>query len=90
MGGKMEVDVYDTYMPNIPPGPNYWVWPINWEYVNLTVIPISTDGAVGITGDLWVTSDAAGNRLLHYNFQNYTQVNLDCFATLTVPNDSVS
>jgi hypothetical protein len=85
----MQVDVNDTFMPGVPPGSNYWYWPINWEYVSLTVIPISSNGSVELTSQV-VTSDPAQNRTLHYTFQNYTGEPLDCFATLTLPHDSVA
>lgn len=85
----MQVDVIDTFMPSIPPGANFWQWPINWEYVNLTVIPISSNGDVELTS-VRITSDPAGNRDLLYVFQNNTGDNLDCFATLTLPHDSVA
>jgi hypothetical protein len=84
----MEVDIIDTFMGSIPPGPNYWHWPINWEYVNLTVIPISSNGNIEVTNE-FVTSDPSGNRMLHYYFNNNTGINLDCFATLTLPHDDV-
>jgi hypothetical protein len=85
----MEVDIVDTFMGSVPPGPNFWQWPINWEYVNLTVIPISSNGNVTVT-NVFVTSDPGGHRLLHYNFNNNSGVPLDCFATLTLPHDSVA
>jgi hypothetical protein len=84
----MEVDIVDTFMRAVPPGPNFWQWPINWEYVNLTVIPISSNGNVTVTS-VFVTSDPGSHRLLHYNFNNNSGTPLDCFATLTLPHDSV-
>jgi hypothetical protein len=85
----MQVDINDTFMGSIPPGPNFWEWPISWEYVNLTVIPISSNGNVQITQEV-VTSDPSSNRTLFYNFNNNTGIPLDCFATLTLPHDSVA
>ena len=85
----MEVDIIDTFMGGIGPGTNFWHWPINWEYVNLSVIPISSNGDVEVTR-VHITSDPGGHRDLHYDFQNNTGNNLDCFATLTLPHDSVA
>jgi len=54
----------------------------------LTVIPISSNGNIEVTNE-FVTSDPSGNRMLHYYFNNNTGINLDCFATLTLPHDDV-
>jgi hypothetical protein len=84
----MQVDIIDTFMGSIPPGDNFWHWPINWEYVSLTVIPISGNGDVTVT-EVKITSDPGQHRDLHYSFRNNSVVPLDCFATLTLPHDSV-
>jgi hypothetical protein len=85
----MEVDIIDTLMKAsaLQPGANSWQWPINWEYVNLTVIPIFSNSSVTVTS-VFVTTDAESHRTLHYNF-NINPPLVDCFATLTLPHDSV-
>jgi hypothetical protein len=85
----MEVDVQDTWMGGTSPGLNFWHWPLNWEYISLTVIPISSNGDVEVTR-VHVTSDPGSHRDLHYEFKNDTNEPLDCFATLTLPHDSVA
>lgn len=86
---NMQVDVVDTFMGSIGPGMNYWYWPIAWEYLSLTVIPISSNGDVAVT-KLHVTSDPSSHRVLHYDFNNSTGIELNCFATLTTPADPVA
>ena len=85
---KMEVIAVDTHISGLSPGAHWWVWPINWEYLNSTLIPISSNGNVRITSQ-WVTSDAASNRTLNAILQNNSNSPLDCFWTLTLPASSV-
>ncbi len=85
---QMEVIAVDTFVSSFPPGGQTWFWPINWEYLGLTVIPISSNGNVQITSQL-ATSDPAQNRAVVFNWQNNSGENLDCFLTLTLPASSV-
>jgi hypothetical protein len=85
----MQVNISDTRMwmgPNITW--NY-VWPIAWEYVSLTVIPLGTNENLQILGE-WVTSDAAGNRNLYFTVRNNSANPTYFFATLTLPASSVA
>ena len=84
----MEVIAIDTFVSQFPPGSQAWFWPINWEYLSLTVIPISSNGNVQITSQS-ATSDPGSNRAVNFNWQNNTADNLDCFLTLTLPASSV-
>jgi hypothetical protein len=86
---QMEVVAVDTFVSQFPPfAQQTWSWPIAWEYLSLTVIPISSNGNVQITSQ-WATSDAASNRAVVFNWQNNTGDPLDCFITLTLPASSV-
>jgi hypothetical protein len=86
---QMEVIAVDTFVSQLPPGDQWWVWNIGWEYVSTTCIPISSNGNVSITKQ-WVTSDPGSNRTLNVVLHNDTQDNLDCFWTLTLPAASVA
>ncbi len=85
---QMEVVIVDTFVPSLPPGDQWWVWGIGWEYVNSTLIPISSNGSVWISFQ-WVTSDPGQNRTLNAILHNDTSTPLDCFWTLTLPASSV-
>jgi hypothetical protein len=86
---QMEVIAVDTFVPNVSPGSQGdWFWPINWEYLSLTVIPISSNGDVQITSQR-ATSDPGSNRAVHFEWQNNTNETLACFLTLTLPAASV-
>jgi hypothetical protein len=87
---QMEVIITDAFIPNVSPGPQGdWFWPNAWEYVSLTVIPISSNGDMEITR-VHATSDAGSNRDVHFEWQNNTGTPLDCFLTLTTPASPVA
>ncbi|MGF6598832.1 hypothetical protein P3T23_003549 [Paraburkholderia sp. GAS448] len=84
----MEVDVFDGVI-TANPGAQSWSWQaFSWEYIGLTIIPISSNGSVQITSQ-GVSSDPNGTRTLFFDTQNNTNDNLSCFVTLTLPHDSV-
>jgi hypothetical protein len=86
---QMEVIAIDAFVSQFPPGAaQEWYWPIAWEYLSLTVIPISSNGNVQITSQ-WASSDPAQNRAVNWWWQNNTGDFLDCFLTLTLPASSV-
>ncbi len=85
----MEVTIFDATVL-LPPGVSGWTWPVSkWEYVNITVIPISSNGNVQLYG-LGATSDPESNRSEYFTLQNHTNDELWCFLTATVPHDSVT
>jgi len=87
---QMEVIVIDAFIPNVSPGPQRgWYWPISWEYLSLTVIPISSNGDMEITRE-HATSDAGQHRAVLFDWQNNTGSPLDCFLTLTLPASPVA
>jgi len=86
---SMEVVVHDAKI-TVEPGASGWSWKVAaWEYLGLTIIPISSNGDVRITGQ-WVISDPSSNRLLQFNVLNNTSNRLDCFVTVTLPAKSVT
>ncbi len=86
---KMEVIVVDTYCPNLQPGENYWYWPIDWEYVSSTLIPI-TDGNVWISFQYVGLAPGGVDRVLFATLFNGLDTPVDCFWTLTLPASSVA
>lgn len=85
----MEVDIWDATISLAPGQDPYWYWQVtSWEYVNITIIPISSNGDVQIS-NLRVTSDPQGSRTWHFTLTNNTDETLSCFLTATVPHDSV-
>jgi hypothetical protein len=83
----MEVDVYDAYL--LLTGTMGWIWAINWEYISLTVIPISSNAKVRLK-DQYVSSDPASNRQINFALEEPSNATIACFATLTLPHDSVN
>lgn len=84
----MEVDINDATI-SLDPGASSWHWGISaWEYVNITIIPISSNGDVQLS-NLRVTSDPQGNRMERFTLTNNTKNTLSCFLTATVPHDDV-
>lgn len=86
---QMEVDVSDAIV-TLRPGAQAWTWrAFPWEYLSLTVIPISSNGSVQITSQ-GVSSDPSGTRTLFFTTLNNTNDRLSCFLTLTLPHDDVT
>jgi len=86
---QMEVIAVDTFVPRFPAHAiQQWHWPLGWEYLSLTAIPISSNGNIQITSQ-WATSDAGSHRAVNWVWQNNTGDDLDCFVTLTLPAASV-
>lgn len=84
----MEVDVRDAKI-TLQPGSQNWTWQaFPWEYLGLTIIPLSSNASVQITSQ-GVTSDPSASRTLFFNTLNNTDSPLDCFVTLTLPHDDV-
>ena len=84
---QMEVVVIDTTI-TVDRDVSDWVWQINWEYLSLTIIPISSNGEVQIT-DQWVGADAGNVRRVHYRVKKTTPGRCVCLATMTFPAQSV-
>ena len=84
----MQVDVFDSVLSTIPPGPTFWSWPIDWEYLSLTLIPTSANGNVMLES-VSVSSTSVGERSLNFTVQNNTSDKLDRFVTLTLPHNPV-
>jgi hypothetical protein len=88
---SMEVDVYDGVItaPGGAGSTSSWTWWItDWEYVSLTIIPLSTNASVQIISQ-GVSSDPAGKRTLFFTVLNNTNNDTLCFITVTIPASSV-
>jgi hypothetical protein len=91
--GSVVCTDYEAWIPEFG-NPDYnpnWSWPIDWEWISVTAIPLEPiyGGEIQLTVTS-VSQDPDGGRAINFTVVNPGEVPVLIFLTLTQPNFSVT